>query len=162
MDARNAPGGPGASPARRRRRVLGALAVLIGLGVVIAAGYLALRASRNRPLDVPLYPDAREIGRERVYDGLQRVQYVVDAPLDAVDGFYHAHEGMVCQRQYARVSERPGQEPLREGHVFTRCQLDRSWLNLTQYAIVTIRPIAGDNGEPGEATLIDIEQVWGD
>lgn len=136
--------------------VLGAL-VIVG---TLAALYL-YRQSRNKPLDVKIYPGAQMITEEVVYDGLDHHQYVTDAPFADVEAFYGAQKDIMCEPQYTMVQERDG-TTYREGHLSTTCRIDRSGFGVSQYAIITIQPILDDAGNPTDQVMIDITRHWGE
>lgn len=155
-----APGGCLSS--RLVRAALIAVVVVVVLAVIAAAAVLALRASRDKPLDVAIYPGARLVNHETLYDGFDHLQYSSDDPFAAVEAFYFEREDMDCVRQYRTVEERPGQEPLREGHLSTRCQADRSGYGITQVATVLIQPVYDANEQPTGQVVIDIQRYWGE
>jgi hypothetical protein len=144
------------------RLVLIAVAVVVVVVGVTIAAVLALRASRDKPLDVAIYPGARLANHETLYDGFDHLQYYTDDAFPAVEAFYLEGEGMECVRQYRTVEERPGQEPLREGHLSTRCQIDRSGYGITQVATVLIQPVYNLDGQATDQVIIDIQRYWGE
>jgi len=136
--------------------------VVVALLVVGVLAWLYLyRQSRDKPLDVAIYPNAQMITEEIVYDGLDHHQYVTDAPFAEVEAFYDAQEGIMCEPQYTTVQERDG-TTYREGHLSTTCRIDRSGFGVSQYAIITIQPILDDAGNPTERVMIDITRHWGE
>ncbi|MEW6577656.1 MAG: hypothetical protein AB1435_00515 [Chloroflexota bacterium] len=155
----DAPGGCLSS--RLVRAVLIAVVVVVVLAAIAVAAVLALRTSRDKPLDVAIYPGARLVNHETLYDGFDHLQYYTDDPFADVEAFYLEREGMDCVRQYRTVEERPGQEPLREGHLSTRCQEDRSGYGITQVATVLIQPVYLDE-QPTDQVVIDIQRYWGE
>jgi len=152
----------GCLSSRLVRTVLIAVVVVVVLAAIAVAVLLALRASRDKPLDVAIYPGARLVNHETLYDGFDHLQYTSDEPFAAVEAFYLEREDMDCVRQYRTVEERPGQEPLREGHLSTRCQADRSGYGITQVATVLIQPVYDANEQPTGQVVIDIQRYWGD
>jgi hypothetical protein len=50
---------------------------------------------------------------------------------------------------------------LKEGHLYTRCQIDRSWLGMTQYTTVVIQPGVDEAGSPTGEIVIDVQRYWG-
>lgn len=155
-----APGGCLSS--RLVRVVLIAVVVVVVLAVIAAVVVLALRDSRDKPLDVAIYPGARLVNHETLYDGFDHLQYYSDDPFAAVEAFYLERKGMKCEPQYRTVEERPGQEPLREGHLFTRCEADRSGYGITQVATVLIQPVYDADEQPTGQIVIDIQRYWGE
>ncbi len=141
---------------------LSALAVLAMLIVIAVVVFLALRASRNKPLDVAIYPGAQLVNAEKLYEGLDHQQYVSSDSFEAIETFYAAQKDMDCERFYRTVQERPGQEPLKEGHIRTRCQVDHSGFGVTQYTTITIQPVFDQNEKPTGEVIIDIQRYWGD
>jgi hypothetical protein len=132
--------------------------VLIVVGVIY---FLSNRASRNKPLSVALYPGARQVSSEVLYDGHDHQQYVATDSIEQIEAFYGKQDDMKCERQYRTVQERPGQEPLKEGHLYTRCQIDHSWLGITQYTTVVIQPGIDEGGNPTGEIVIDVQRYWG-
>lgn len=153
---------PGGCLGRRSvRLVLIAVAALLALIAVIVVAVLALRDSRDKPLEVVIYPAAQLINHERLYDGFDHLQYVTGDPFEQVEAFYLARKEMDCKRLYRVVEERPGQEPLREGHYATRCQVDRSAYGITQFATVMIQPVYDQDGRPMNQVIVDVQRYWG-
>ncbi len=138
--------------------VMGVVALLI-VGVV--AWLYLYRQSRDKPLDVAIYPGAQMITEETVYDGLDHHQYVTDAPFADVEAFYGTQNAIICEPQYTTVQERDG-TTYREGHLSTTCRIDRSGFGVSQYAIITIQPILDDAGNPTDQVMIDITRHWGE
>jgi len=69
---------------------------------------------------------------------------------------------MVCEPQYRVVEQMPGQkEPRKEGHIFTRCQIDHSGWGMTQYTTIVIQPVYDQNQNPTGQVTIDIQRHWG-
>ncbi len=132
---------------------------LIVLAMVIV---LALRASRNKPLKVIVYPAAQLVNHEVLYDGFDHLQYVTGDPFEQVEAFYLTRKEMDCERLYRTVEERPGQEPLREGHYATRCQVDRSAYGITQFATVLIQPVYDADERPTGQVIVDVQRYWGE
>ncbi len=157
----NTPPG-GCLSSRLVRLVLIAVVLFMVLVAVVVVVVLGLRASRDKPLEVAIYPGARLVNHETVYEGFDHLQYYSDDPFAAVEAFYFERDGMVCVRQYRTVQERPGQEPLREGHLSTRCQVDRSGYGITQVATVLIQPAYDANEQPTDQIVIDIQRYWGE
>lgn len=147
---------------RSVRLVLMGIAVFLALIVVAVLIVLALRASRDKPLDVPVYPAAQLVNREVLYDGFDHLQYVTGDPFEQVEVFYLGRDGMDCERLYRVVEERPGQEPLREGHYATRCQVDRSAYGITQFATVLIQPVYDADERPTGQVIVDVQRYWGE
>jgi hypothetical protein len=151
---------------RRRRRsvrlVLMGVAVFLALIVLAVLIVLVLRASRDKPLDVPVYPAAQLVNHEVLYDGFDHLQYVTSDPFEQVEAFYLDRDGMDCERLYRIVEEQPGQEPRREGHYATRCQVDRSAYGITQFATVLIQPVYDADERPTGQVIVDVQRYWGD
>ncbi len=136
--------------------------VVVALLVVGVLAWLYLyRQSRNKPLEVEIYPNAQMITQETVYEGLDHRQFVTDAPFADVEAFYGAQEGIICEPQYTMVQERDG-TTYREGHLSTTCRIDRSGFGVSQYAIITVQPILDDDGNPTDQVMIDITRHWGE
>ncbi len=155
------PTGEGLLQSGMVRFTLGAVA-LVALVVVGVLVWLYLyRQSRDKPLDIAVFPGAQMITQETVYDGLDHRQYVTDAPFAEVEAFYGAQEGVMCEPQYTMVQERDG-TIYREGHLSTTCRIDRSGFGVSQYAIITIQPILDDDGNPTDQVMIDITRHWGE
>lgn len=152
----------GCLSSRLVRVVLVAVVVVVALAAIAIAVVLALRASRDKPLEVAIYPGARLVNHETLYDGFDHLQYYSEDPFAAVEAFYFERDDMDCVRQYRTVEERPGQEPLREGHLSTRCQADRSGYGVTQVATVLIQPVYDATEQPTGQVVIDIQRYWGE
>lgn len=155
--------GPGGCLGRQavRLALLGFLGVIV-LIVVAVIVVLALRANRNRPLNVIIYPGAQLLSQERLYGGFDHLQYTTGDPFEQVEAFYLARKEMDCTRLYRTVENRSGQEPLREGHYATRCQVDRSAYGITQFATVLIQPVYDKDERPTDRVIVDIQRYWGD
>ena len=141
-----------------------ALVVTAVVVVAVVVGALALysyRSSRDKPLNVAVYPGAQLVASEVRYDGFDHQQYVTTDPFEKIEQFYVAQDDMDCEPQYATVEDRPGQEPLKEGHVFTRCQIDHSGWGITQFTTVLIQPVIDENQTPTGEVLIDVQRTWG-
>lgn len=138
--------------------------VLIGIIAVVVAvvALYSYRSSRNKPLAVDIYPGAERVLTEEVYDGFDHQRYMVTASLDEVDQFYTGQDDMECERQYGTVTERLGEEPLREGHNSTRCVIDRSGWGVSQFTTVIIQPDVDANGVASGQIVIDVQRHWGD
>ncbi len=147
---------------RSARLVLVGVAVFLVLIVAAVVIVLALRASRDKPLDVPIYPTAQLVNHERLYDGFDHLQYTTGDSFEQVEAFYLARKEMDCERLYRIVEERPGQEPLREGHYATRCQVDRSAYGITQFASVLIQPVYDADERPTGQVIVDVQRYWGE
>jgi hypothetical protein len=137
--------------------------VVIGVIVIIAAviGLLMYRESRNKPLDVDVYPGVQQVSDERLYDGHDHQQYVSTDPVDEIEAFYADQDDMECKRQYQTYVERPGEEPLKEGYLYTRCLIDHSTLGMTQYTTVVIQPVTDESGQATGQVVIDVQRFWG-
>ncbi len=143
------------------RFTLLAVVVVALLVVGTLAGLYLYRQSRNKPLDVKIYPGAQMITQETVYDGLDHRQFLTDAPFTDVETFYDALDGMQCEPQYTVVQEHDG-TTYREGHLSTTCSIDRSGFGISQFATVTIQPVLDEAGNPTEQVMIDITRHWGE
>jgi len=132
--------------------------VLVVVGVI---AFFSYRANRNKPLEVKVYPGAALVNEERLYDGFDHQQYVSTDPFEEIEAFYDRQDDMECERQYRVVEDRPGQEPLKEDVLFTRCQIDHSGLGMTQYTSVVIQPAFDDNQNPTGQIIIDVQRHWG-
>lgn len=155
-----------ALPSDRRGRsvrlVLVGVAIFLALVVLAVVIVLALRASRDKPLDVAIYPAAELVNREVLYDGFDHLQYVTSDPFEQVEAFYLDRREMDCERLYRIVEEQPGQEPRREGHYATRCQVDRSAYGITQFATVLIQPVYDEDERPTGQVIVDVQRYWGE
>ena len=100
------------------RLVLVLLIVSVVLVIVGVVGYMQYRSSRNKPLEIDIYPGARLVSSEVLYDGYDHQQYVSPDPIDTIEEFY-GKQDMDCEPQYATITERPGEEPVREGYLYT-------------------------------------------
>jgi hypothetical protein len=144
--------------------VVRAALALLALGVVLVVvgliSYFAYRASRNQPLDVKIYAGAEEVMSGSPGEGEDHRRYVSNDPVEEIEAFYNRQDDMTCQRQYSVVQSQPGQETRREGYLYTRCIVDHSWMDITQYAVVTIQPVV-ENDVPTGQVVIDIERFWG-
>ncbi|MBN1679123.1 MAG: hypothetical protein JW966_02445 [Anaerolineae bacterium] len=142
------------------RLVLVLLIVGVVLVVVGVVGYMQYRSSRDKPLKVDTYPGAQLVGNEVLYDGYDHQQYVSSDPIDTIEQFY-AKQDMDCEPQYATIVERPGEEPVREGYLYTRCLRDRSSLGMTQYTTVVLQPEQDEAGNATGQVVIDVRRYWG-
>ena len=100
----------GCLSSRLVRTVLIAVVVVVVLAAIAVVVVLALRDSRDKPLDVAIYPGARLVNHETLYDGFDHLQYYSDDPFADVEAFYLERKGMTCEPQYRMVEERPGQD----------------------------------------------------
>ncbi len=137
--------------------------VIVGI-VLIVAGvvtFFSYRASRDKPLKVKTYPGAVLVNAETVSAGFDHQQYVSDDPFEDIEQFYAGQNDMVCERQYRVVEERPGQDPLKQDVLFTRCQIDHSGLGVTQYTSIVIQPVRDADQVPSGQVVIDVQRHWG-
>lgn len=144
------------------RSMLQSKVVRLGLGllvlgvVVIVAGviiYLAYRSSRNKPLEVDVYPGAEQVSSE-VLEDFDHQQYASADPVEKIEQFY-TEQDMECTKQYQNVN---GQSV----HVDTRCLIDHSFLDITQYTQVIIQPQVDEAGTSTGTVVIDVRRYWGD
>ncbi len=147
------------SPVLRFVLALFVIIVVIIVGVIVV--FLSYRASRDKPLKVKVYPGAVIVLDEKMFDGFDHQQYMSLDSLDQIEAFYDGQKGVSCERQYQTVTERPGEEPLREGHIFTRCQIDRSGYGMTQYTTIVIQPARDEAGNSLGQVIIDVQRHWG-
>ena len=139
--------------------VVAAVIVLVVAAVIAAYLY---RSSRDKPLEVEIYPGAALVNSEKLYDGFDHQQYTSTDPFEQIERFYAAQKDMVCEPQYRVVEQMPGQkEPRKEGHIFTRCQIDHSGWGMTQYTTIVIQPVYDQNQNPTGQVTIDIQRHWG-
>lgn len=143
------------------RIVLGLLVLGVLVVVVALVAVLSYRESRNKPLKVGTYPGAQMVSEERLYDGYDHQQYVSTDPVEKIEEFFDRQDDMKCQRQYASVTERPGEELLREGYLYTSCVIDHSTLGITQYTKVVIQPQQDGAGNLTGQVVIDVQRHWG-
>lgn len=141
-----------------------ALAVF-GVGVLLlVAGAIAFtlyRDSKDRPIDVERYPGA-ELVQEESGQEEDHLYYLSGDTPEAVEAFYQdEYDDLSCERQYQVVQGTQGSAAQREGYLYTRCWIDHSWLDMTQYAVITIFPERDDADNPTGKTVIDIRRVWG-
>jgi len=152
---------PGVLDSTVVRAVLIGLAVIVLLLVVGLIAFFSYRANRNKPLGIKSYPNAQIIEQQPPSGKDYRFRrYLSTDPVESIEQFYEKQDDMSCSRQYSTVIEQPGQETIREGHVFTRCRIDKSWLDITQYVIVTIYP-GNTEANPNPENVIDVERDWG-
>jgi hypothetical protein len=141
------------------------LVVVAVVVVLVVAGVVAVylyRSSRDKPLKVAIYPGATLVNSEKINDGFDHQQYTSTDPFEEIEQFYMSRKGMVCEPQYSVVEQVPGQTELRkEGHVFTRCQLDHSGWGMTQYTMIVIQPVYDQDQNPTGQVTIDIQRHWG-
>jgi hypothetical protein len=144
------------------RLTLVVVAIVIVLVVAIVIVVYLYRSSRDKPLKVAIYPGATLVNSERVNDGFDHQQYTSTDSLEKIEQFYMDRKGMVCEPQYSVVEQVPGQsEPLKEGHIFTRCQIDHSGMGMTQYTTIVIQPVYDQDQNPTGQVIIDIQRHWG-
>jgi len=134
--------------------LLALAAVLIIVGVIY---FLINRANRNKPLEVDSYPGATQVSSEVLSEGFDHQQYKSADPIEKIEQFFRGQE-MECTPQYRTVIEQPGQPPVKEGHLYTTCVLDRSGWGVTQYTKVQI----DDGGNPTGQIIIDVQRQWGE
>jgi hypothetical protein len=137
--------------------VVGVLAVIVGV-----VAFISYRNSHNKPLDIDIYPGAKLVSDEDLSEQEDHQQYTSSDSMEDIEHFYDRIDDMECERQYRVVQERPDEDPLREGHLFTRCRIDHSWLDISQYAVVTIQPVYDADEQPTGDVIIDIRRYWGD
>jgi hypothetical protein len=136
--------------------VIGIVGAVIG---VIA--FLSYRSSRDKPLEVKVYPGAVMVNDEVIYDGYDHQQYLTSDPIESVEAFYDGQDDMECERQYQRVQQIEGEDPIREGYLFTSCIIDHSGLGMTQYTKVVLQPRYDDAGGATGEVIIDVQRYWG-
>jgi hypothetical protein len=141
------------------------LAVVAVVVVLVVAAMIAVylyRSSRNKPLEVAIYPGATLVNSETVYRGFDHQQYTSSDPFDKIEQFYAARKDITCEPQYSVVEQVPGQTaPRKEGHIFTRCQIDHSGWGMTQYTTIVIQPVYDENQNLTGQVTIDVQRHWG-
>ena len=144
------------SAKKRGNPLLRLLLIVVIIGVVVIVGvflaYTAFRSSRNVPLGVAIYPDARQVASVTLDQGHSKMRYVSDSPAEEVGNFYVQEMGNECT---VLTNEAPGPD---EPAISYRCVKDGSSFFVTQYTIVIVQPGVGDYA--GQ-TLIDVDQVYG-
>lgn len=144
------------------RLTLVAVVIVVVLAVAAVIGVYLYRSSRDKPLEVPIYPGATLVNSEKLYDGFDHQQYTSTDPFEKIEQFYADRKGMTCEPQYSLVEQVPAQtEPRKEGHIFTRCQIDHSGLGMTQYTTIMIQPVYDQDQNPTGQVTIDIQRHWG-
>lgn len=140
-----------------------ALSALLVVVALVAGGvYWYMRSSRDKPLELDTYPGAQLVNDEVIRPGHDHQQYIATDPIEQIETFYDDQDGVTCQRQYGEVREDPETgELIREQHLFTVCDIDRSWLDMTQYTTVTIQPTYDDADQPTDHIVIDVQRRWG-
>lgn len=144
------------SAKRRGNPLLRLLLIIVIVIVVVIAGaflaYTAFRSSRNVPLSVAIYPDARQVANVTLEQGHSKIRYVSDSSADEVGTFYVREMENNCT---VLTNEAAGPD---EPSISYRCVKDGSSFFVTQYTIVVVQPGVG---EFAGQTLIDIDQVFG-
>lgn len=140
--------------------------IALGVGLVLIVGglmaFFAYRAGKNEPIEIKQYPGAELINEEKLEEGEDHIQYHSNDTAEAIEAFYlDEYDDLDCERQYEVVQEGLNDEAFREGYLFTRCRIDRSWLDISQYAVLTIQPARDANDTPTGVTVIDIRRTWG-
>lgn len=127
------------------RIALGVFLVIVLVIVIAVASFWFYRESRNEPIEVAVYPGAQLIIDEKIYDGLDHQQYLVNALVGDVEAFYERQDDMNCQQYFGGDGQ----------YLHTVCDIDRSWFDMTQAVQLIIQP-QGDG-----AVLIDVRRTWG-
>ena len=140
--------------------------IVLGIGIVlIIAGvisFFAYRASKDNPIAIKQYPGSELVNEEKLSDGEDHIQYRSNDSAEVIESFYSdAYDDLTCQRQYETVQNGANSETVREGYLFTRCRIDRSWLDMSQYVVLTIQPERDEANVLTGVTVIDIRRTWG-
>jgi len=156
------------------RFVLGV--VLVGAAII---AFVAYRGSRNKPIELEQYPGSQKVSSEKLSDTQDHAQYVSTDSLDKIMKFYADDQEMDCTRQqqvmvldetlYSQNPECPTLDTLVAGGAPVPCVtvpvyvclVDRSTLDKTQYAKVTLLPGSDTSGLPTGQVFIDIRREWG-
>lgn len=153
----------GFSQALRSPVVRIALVTLIGLIVLIVLvviGISVLKGSRDRPINVEVYPGAALVTKSElprsdsfVYSTGDSVQQVLNFYAER-HGF-SADDSDGCKKIYLTnpVSEAPGKS---QG----RCEISNSFLDVSQILSIKIDYVTDANGKNGK-TMIAIDRNWG-
>jgi hypothetical protein len=146
---------------KEERTVLQSKVVRLALGllivgvIIIVAGviiYLAYRSSRNKPLEVDVYPGAQQVSSE-VLEGFDHQQYQSSDSIEKIEKFY-TDQDMDCEQQFQTIN---GQAQ----HLDTRCVIDHSFLDISQYTRVIIQPQVDEAGNATGTVIIDVRRYWG-
>ncbi len=135
------------------RWILLLVGIVVAVVVVAVIAYSAFQSSRNMPISVVIYPDARQVANTQLATGHDRLRYVSTSPAEEVGQFYVQQlGGENCTRL-----DNSGGEASAPAFAY-RCMVDGSSFFVTQYTLVIVQPGTGDFA--GQ-TLIDMERVWG-
>lgn len=148
------------------RITLGLVVLIVVIAVVGAIVFFSIRSSRNKPLNVKVYPGAALVGSQKLNDGFghhDRTLYSVTAALEDIEKFYTKQKGMSCRPYFGKVVDNAGNETQTEGHVYTNCEVDHSLsrLGITQYTTILIQPDYDASLNPTGKVFIQIERFWG-
>ncbi|NDJ76896.1 MAG: hypothetical protein GYB65_11610 [Chloroflexi bacterium] len=129
--------------------VFAVVVVLFVAGILI---FLALRSSKNKPLDVAIYPDAVPIREDPPGSGddYEFRRYLSADTMQAIESFYAGQNDFDCTEYYGNTNQQVNR---------IVCQHDEVWLDMTRSVIVTIAPLEGELEEPLEKTSEDFEAI---
>ncbi|MBI5958655.1 MAG: hypothetical protein HY866_07970 [Chloroflexi bacterium] len=147
------------------RITLGVVILIVLVAVVGGLVFSSQRSSRNKPLNLKVYPGATLLGSETFNDGFSnhdRRLYSVMVPVEEVEQFYDKQDDVSCDQYFGTVVGVFENSPEIEGHVYTRCIVDRSGWGITQYSTVLIQPMYDENQNPTGQVAIVIDRYWGD
>lgn len=159
------PAGRGLFESLLVRVTLGLVVLVVVIGVVGAIVFYSMRSSRNKPLNVKVFPGATLIEEQQLDDGFDhhdRRLYSSMATLEEVEAFYDKQKGVSCKPYTGSIVDGSGAIIQAEGHNFSRCEIDHSGWGVDQYTTILIQAMYDDAGNPTSQVAIEIQRYWGD
>jgi hypothetical protein len=138
-----------------------AITIVIILIVVVAAsvgGLMLLKSSRAQPMHVSAYPGAT-VSDQTASANSDRMTYTTNDAIDRVEAFYAGQFGQSdesgCKQLF--TDPIPSTTP---GHVYYRCVVDQSVLDVTQITTVTIVSAVNSSTPNSVQTWIEVNRIW--
>jgi hypothetical protein len=144
------------------RILLGVIGLIVIVAVVGTIAFFVISGMRNKPIEVKTYPGAQRVAQQK-FEGEDRQVYTTNDGFEDVGRFYSGQDDTQCQTIYQNVQPtNGGQDSVRENPQYIKCSMDRSWMNISQYAEIAIYPTMDESGNVIEGpTTIYVTRVWG-
>ena len=141
-----------------RRAAITLVIILIVLVGALVGGLMLLKSSRAQPMRLSVYPGAVVAGQTTEGNADHTLYTSADA-IDKVAAFYTQQLGQSdesgCKELFTDANHLT--EP---GHVYYRCVVDQSVLDITQITTVTIVATADPSSPTGAQTRIQVDRIW--
>ncbi len=141
-----------------RRAAITLVIILIVFVVALVGGLMLLKSSRAQPMRLSVYPGALVAGQTTQANS-DRTFYSTNDAIDKVAAFYTQQLGQSeesgCKELFTDANH--STEP---GHVYYRCVVDQSVLDVTQITTITIVATADPSSPNGAQTRIQVDRIW--